>query len=181
MDKTLDAQFANRVSVHSYAGENNHIAEFSFLLGTLGKGDRLAHFVTGVVMRVLDLSSDSGFATVSVCRAAPETQESCAAGADADCDGMVGGADQDCWSFVPRPPNPSPPPSLPPASPPLPAMPAVVGGGTIALTKPRMPPPPPRRPIGVPAGAFKTCQLGHAFCSDVAKFAKQVGTQLDDE
>lgn len=124
----------------------------------LDEGETLAEGTSGLAIRVTAISPQAGAATVSVCRkaaGAKETQQTCRAGKDGDCDGLVGGADTDCWAYVPRPPSKHPPPPVPPLR------------GTLLS-------PGPNSALTMPPNAAKQCLLGNAFCTDVAKAAMQV-------
>lgn len=156
-DSLLGPPYTGHVSVHNFTSSNNFTPQLSYLLAMLDEGETLAEGTSGLAIRVTAISPQAGAATVSVCRkaaGAKETQQTCRAGKDGDCDGLVGGADTDCWAYVPRPPSKHPPPPVPPLR------------GTLLS-------PGPNSALTMPPNAAKQCLLGNAFCTDVAKAAMQ--------
>jgi hypothetical protein len=103
-DTGLDTSFVNKVSLHSWDGQNNYTPDFTYLLGVVSTGGNLTHAASGLAFRLRSTSPTAGTATVAVCRRSSTGQETNATcttpGYDGDCDGLSGAADPDCASFL---------------------------------------------------------------------------------
>jgi hypothetical protein len=91
-----------------YSGSGPYDADsFTFWLGSFGAGQAFSHAkAPGLVLRASTLAA--GAASLTVCRksaSGAETADTCLAGLDGDCDGMVGRADGDCARFLAPPPR----------------------------------------------------------------------------
>lgn len=102
-DVGLLPEYDGRVSVHTAAIYQGSDSEATILRAILEAGQAWADPSTGLVVRFLAKASNGTAADVSVCRSAgKETAASCAAGIDADCNGLAGWTNEPACKNLPK-------------------------------------------------------------------------------